>query len=228
MNSIFNRFPYLSSIIELNKSYPDTDIRKRFLQVLDIHGHHYEKYEKILDKIPDSERLKVLKKIRNATNKDSIFGWHQFSDVLTEIEGYQYLVDIGCTSVEIIVDQGCPDIKGLLSGEQVLLEAKQIHNSKEENQYLLESTIKPKARTVGIDIPPQLVQKILSTIEKAKSQLEGFPGSQTSKKIIYMKITPDLGVKLNNNLLGVFDKNMGMIKDNLESENILFEYEIRW
>lgn len=221
-------FPYLSSIINVNNKYLSDDIRSRLLNVLEIYGTYYIKYEKILVSMPEIERKKVLLKLSNASKKDPIFGWHQFSDVLTEIEGYQYLVEIGCTNIEIIMEQGCPDIKGQLKGQQILLEAKQIHNSKEESEYLVESATKMRARTVGIDIPRQLMQKIDATIKKAKSQLDGYNESQTSKKIIYMKIKPDLGVKLNNDLIGEFDEKIQIIKKELLSEKFILEYEIIW
>lgn len=223
-----NKFKYLSSIVDKDKDYPPTDIRSKLLNVLFVYGEFYKKYEDFLAKMPEQERKKFLLKLLNASKKNSIFGWHQFNDVLVEIEGYQYLVEIGCNDVEIIMEQGCPDIKGQLKGQQILLEAKQIHNSKEENEYLVESATKMRARNVGIDIPIELMQKINATIRKAKSQLDGYVGSQTSKKIIYMKIKPDLGVKLNNILLYKFNEKIKNIKKELLSEKFILNYQIIW
>lgn len=221
-------FPILSSLVSPGEVYSDDDLRSKFLVVLDVSGDFYLKYEKALSEMPTSERDYILQRLLSYTKRHKVLGWHQFYDVLVEVEAYQYLLDVGAKNVTFIKEKGCPDLEANMGNGTLLLEVKNIHNSLDESSYLIESVTNPKARTVGTDIPDGLINKINSDIEKAKSQLDSYKNNTNPKKGIYMVVHPDLGVKLNNDLWGEMDKLLEKKKNALQSKGYFFEPELRW
>lgn len=227
-NQIRLAFPILTSLVEEDIDYISDDLRSRFLWVLEIFGDHYVQYEKTLSKMPDSEKDYIFQKLSSYVKKHQILGWHQFYDVLVEVEAYQHLQDNGASNVSFIKEKKCPDLEATIGGNTILLEVKNIHNSLDESSYLIESAIKPKARTVGTEIPDGLKNKIDSDIAKAMSQLDSYKSKENPQKCIYMVIHPDLGVKLNNDLWGEMDNWLDNKKHELESSGYFFEPKLRW
>lgn len=227
-NQIRLAFPILTSLVEENTDYASDDLRSRLLWILEIFGNHYVQYEKTLSGMPDSDKDYIFQRLGSYVKKHQILGWHQFYDVLVEVEAYRHLLDKGASNVSFIKEKGCPDLEATISGNTILLEVKNIHNSLDESSCLIESAINPKARTVGTEIPDGLKNKINSDITKAISQLDSYKSRENPQKGIYVVIHPDLGVKLNNDLWDEMDNWLDNKKHGLESSGYFFEPKIRW
>jgi len=155
-------------------------------------------------------------------------GWSQFSDVLNEVEGFEFLIKQGCSDVMFITEDGSPDCHGQKNGKRTLLEAKQIHNSLDESEYLLRSAEQPKARWVSTVIPEPLIRKIDTHIEKAMGQLRNY-GKIGDELFIYLVIHLDVGVKLNNDLWDELDALLEEKAQELKLESgITLVWESRW
>ncbi len=194
------KFPIIYSLFEECKDYDAKDIRSKLKSALSFNKIYYSEIETSLKIMPIEQQKIALEKLKNTFIKDGLFGWHQFNDVFHEINGYQLLVDMGCTDVQFIMKKAQPDIEGKIDDVTYILEAKVIHNSKEENGYLLLSASKPSARAVSINIPEEFTTKLNKTLEKATQQLNNYNNSSTSVKIIFMKVKLDINIKLSDDL----------------------------
>lgn len=197
-------FPFFSSLIEDGKEYPDKDIRSIILHKIPYHPDIYLRYERVFAAMPPQQLEIVRKKLLDSVIRHPIMGWSQFTDVLNEVEGFEFLIKKGCSDVVFITEKGCPDCQGQRNGQRVVLEAKQIHNSLDESEYLLGSAEQPQARSVSTVIPQPLIRKIDFHIKKATEQLDKYK-EDGDELFIYLDLHLDVGVKLNNNLWGELD-----------------------
>ncbi|HME23089.1 MAG TPA: hypothetical protein VKI44_17455 [Acetobacteraceae bacterium] len=133
------------------------------------------------------KKLKPLLGRRHPTR-----GWQQLFDTINEARGYNFLLGAGCTCVEFIPEstvknQETPDLKVCDQSGLVICEVKTINISEVEADRRTQGHV----FTTKIHVDQGLLDKIASTIAKAKGQicayLEGGPG----KKIILMIINFD-------------------------------------
>lgn len=133
--------------------------------------------------------------------KGEFRGYSQLVDCLNEVKGYIYLKEQGYSNIEFIPESTneTPDIRAVSENQTVaLLEVKTIHPSDAEIGYLIENTERIKSgrclivRDVSPAIPDGLSNKLLSSIEKARSQLLNYEPDINARRIVYLIITLDI------------------------------------
>jgi len=129
------------------------------------------------------------------TAKDK-FGWpSQLFDRFHEARAYAFLKTEGYQLISWIPetsDQDTPDLCAVGPGGVVLLEAKRIHESDDENEYFMIPPDQKECREVLHAVSDQLKTKIYKTISKAKRQLSSYPTNKVYKRILYLAVRLDL------------------------------------
>ena len=203
--------------------WPETFPRLYTLYLASEHPHpdNYFEHENLqiaLQRRPPDEYLveleKVLCKLDTAawhefkcktapivTAKDH-WGWPmQLFDCFNEARGYAYLKAQGCSEIRFIPEthgQKRPDLCANGREGLVLLEAKRVRESEDENKYLKLPMKNKIARDVVHDLPEALKRKLLSTITRAKDQLYGYPEESVHERIVFLSVRLDLTCATND------------------------------
>jgi hypothetical protein len=131
------------------------------------------------------KKLKPLLGRRHPTR-----GWQQLFDTLNEARGYNFLLGAGCTCVEFIPEsplKETPDLKAYDQSALVICEVKTINISKVE----VDRRTQGHVFTTKDLVDQGLLDKIASTMAKAKGQICAYLEGRPGKKVIFMVINFD-------------------------------------
>jgi|GEM_PF-3811968 len=125
------------------------------------------------------------------------WGWHtQLIERFHEAKGYAFLKKQGYSEVHFIQEkpnQKTPDFCGKGSQGVVILEAKRIRDSDEENNYI---TMPPGgekvAQRVVRSLPAAFKEKLQDTIHRAKVQLDSPNVPAPNRRVLFLSIRLDL------------------------------------
>ncbi len=124
------------------------------------------------------------------------WGWpSQLFDRFHEARAYAFLKTEGYQEIRWIqetTDQYTPDLFAVGPSGMVLLEAKRIHESDDENEYSTIPLDQKNRREVLHALPDQLRTKICGTVSKANFQLSSYQASNVHRRIIYLAVRLDL------------------------------------
>jgi len=118
--------------------------------------------------------------------RDERRAWQGFIACLNEARGYIYLKSLGCNDIQFVPESTtpAPDLVGSLHGQKVYCEVKTLQISDTEID-------RREANDVGSTRPrlaPPFLNKVASTLERAKSQIGGLG---QSKGVILMVVNFD-------------------------------------
>jgi hypothetical protein len=118
--------------------------------------------------------------------------WHQLIETLNEARGYNYLKDIGCSSIKfipsaIINGVEAPDLKGELNNFSVLCEVKTINISDEEAYARRFGA----CRTITDQLGDGFFNKLMSDLLKAQRQMKAYDDGENIRRIAYVIIDFD-------------------------------------
>lgn len=120
-------------------------------------------------------------------------GWQQLVEILNEVRGYNFLMNLGCSFIEFIPEETIgkkPDLKGELNEEIILCEVKTYNPSEEENERRKELIAnKIKAFNVQDSLDPNFFNKLKNIIQSAKDQCVSF--NKNARRIVYININFD-------------------------------------
>lgn len=129
------------------------------------------------------------------TAKDK-WGWpSQLFDRYHEARAYAFLKTGGYQQICWIPetsDQVTPDLCAVGPDGTVLLEAKRIRESDEENEYFTIPPDQKEAKEVLQALSAPLRAKIRRTVSKAQHQLSSYPTNNVQKRIFYLAVRLDL------------------------------------
>jgi len=152
----------------------------------------YMKWENILSQL-DSVAFKhlVSKSKRNVTVCHKYRGWEQLFNCLNEAIGYIYLKEQEYNEIDFIDESNeeRPDLFAKSEKKSALLEVKTIRKSDID-------VLRDRAWKSIDEIPEGLKSKIISDVNKAKSQFDSF-GVEVNHKICYIIISLDLAIDMN-------------------------------
>ena len=117
-------------------------------------------------------------------------GWEQLFDVLGEARAYNLLRYSGATKLRFIprTDRKTPDLECQISSARVLCEVKTVNISDDEATYRANPT---GVRSISVTVAPALLNKLHSTIERAKDQLVSFDPKESATHMVYLNIAFD-------------------------------------
>jgi hypothetical protein len=126
------------------------------------------------------------------TRRDQNRGWHQLFTILNQARAYNYLRDIGCSTVQFIPratlkGEETPDLEAELNSLTVLCEVKTINISDEEAVARVDF----KARTTTGRLEPGFFNKMTSDIKKAKEQMDSYDPRTNVRRIVYLVVNFD-------------------------------------
>ncbi len=137
----------------------------------------------------------MKRSIPYVTAKDQ-WGWHsQLYERFHEARGYVFLKEQGCREVHFISEeqnQRTPDLYGKGYPGEVLLEAKRVRDSDDENKYLKKPIQQKHMRKIVHALPNPLKDKLNSTVQRAKDQLYGHNCVNDCRRILFLSIRLDL------------------------------------
>lgn len=123
-------------------------------------------------------------------------GWpSQLFDRFHEARAYAFLKAEECQQISWIPEtpgRETPDLCAVGPGGAVLVEAKRIRESDDENEYFMMPPHQKKCREVCHGISELLQTKICKTISKAQRQLSSYPADNVHRRILYLAIRLDL------------------------------------
>jgi hypothetical protein len=165
----------------------------------------YADIEKVLARLDSAAWEKLRKKaLPYVTANDPLRSYQQLFSTLNEARGYVFLADQGYERIEFIEPRPhktdkpeSPDLVARKSESTAILEVKTINES--------DDCLKPSApwRHGAVMVPPSLSEKfedkIDSTIQKARSQLNSYP-LRTDRKIVLLVSHFDHGQKTGEHL----------------------------
>jgi hypothetical protein len=119
--------------------------------------------------------------------RDPTRGWQQLFDTLNEAKGYNYLRRIGCKDIKFIPRANrenvqTPDLQGFLSSVRILCEVKTINVSDNEANRLASGGVGTTLRY----LEQPFLDKLVSVIRTAASQLLAFDKDLTNRRIAYV------------------------------------------
>lgn len=188
-------FPHFDSVTEKFCKIADNLNPEKYwyaLAKISIRSHPYLlRAERIIGAMPEEEKIKLAEKFQNIVKKAS--SWkktfdRQFLDILVEIYGFGYLLELGkiprfSVTPDIIADNG-----------NIGMECKNIWMSDIEQEYL-NSTIKSSQYIEARDVEEVLIfpnisnpfyNKVKDTLDIAEAQIKN-----CKHKIIYVNISLD-------------------------------------
>ena len=123
-------------------------------------------------------------------------GWQSAFDKLNQAKAYHYLVKIGCSDVRFVPAskkkrEKTPDLKGTMGSTIVLCEVKTINISNDEAKARSTSNI---VRSVTARLPENFFNKLTSTLETAKRQMDHYAPNGNVRRIAYVVINFDDGL----------------------------------
>jgi len=183
----------------------------------------YADIEKALARLDATAWEKLRKKaLPYVTTDDPLRSYQQLFNTLDEARGYIFLADQGYEQIEFIEPElrkknnpELPDLVARKSDSTAILEVKTINES--------DDCLKPTApwRHGAVIVPPSLSEKledkIDSTIQKARSQLNSYP-LRTDRKIVLLVSHFDHGQKTGGHLYLELEKFIAFrnMKDSVE------------
>ncbi len=125
-------------------------------------------------------------------NWDVKRGWQQLITILNQARAYNFLRNIGCSTVRFVpraTQEGnkTPDLEARSCGLRVLCEVKTINVSDKEASARHNGQV----RTTSDRLDTRFLNKVRSTLERAKAQIEAFENGEESKRIAFMVIDFD-------------------------------------
>ena len=126
------------------------------------------------------------------TARDAKRGWQALFDKLNEAKGYNYLVQIGCSSVKFIPRSSArghktPDLQGILDSTNVLCEVKTINISEVESACRNRGSV----RNTLLQLPVGFFSKLKSGLDTARNKMEVYRPGTGTMKIAYVIINYD-------------------------------------
>ena len=124
------------------------------------------------------------------------WGWFsQLFDRFHEARAYAFLKTEGCQQISWIPEtpgRETPDLCAVGPGGAVLVEAKRIRESDDENEYFTIPPDQKEAKEILHTLSDPLRAKIRNTVSKAQRQLFSYPADNAHKRILYLAIRLDL------------------------------------
>ncbi|WAL83550.1 hypothetical protein OYT13_03510 [Pandoraea sp. XJJ-1] len=146
-------------------------------------------------------------------------GWQQLIDVLNQARAYNYLTDLGCSDVRFVPRGGkeTPDLEGALDMLKVLCEAKTINISEDEANRRNTG----RSGCISDSLNEQFLNKLMSTLGKAKSQMETYDIGGNARRIAFLIINfDDSFAEYKVNYYRQIDQHLAL--DTLEGIDIVF------
>ena len=194
-------FPRLFELYQRsNKTDP-----KNYFNFRELYPCAFVDTEKTLARL-DAESWKMLlgKALPYVAVDDPIRGYQQLWSALDEARGYDYLADHGYERIEFIETKQTkkggpqsPDLVATKGDSTAILEVKTVNESSENLSP--NAPWRHGAITVRPDLAPEFKGKLVSTIERARIQLNSFP-DLTDRKIVLPVVRFDHGQKTGGHL----------------------------
>ncbi len=181
---------------------------------------YYINLEQVLNLMDSDAWSEFKKKTKPYVTVKDRWGWHtQIFERFHEARGYAFLKQQGYSKVHFIPEkpnQRTPDLWGTGNQGVALLEAKRIRDSDKENDELvmsMEQRIMPMYEGAS-SLPEALKEKLNSTAQVAKEQLNNYELENVSRRILFLSIRLDLNCATN------------MVKQQIEQYLSQFEADI--
>jgi hypothetical protein len=118
--------------------------------------------------------------------------WQPLFDTLNEAKAYNYLISIGCTSVQFIprsrrAGVRTPDLQAMSGKQMTVCEVKTINISKNEIERLRNGGV----GTTLLAVEDGLLNKLASDLRNAENQMSKFCSIDDARKIIYVIVNFD-------------------------------------
>ena len=194
-----SHFPKLFDLYQQSKK-DDPNNYFNFDELIPWSAPNFAEIEKTLSRL-DTESWKRLrtKALSYVSADDPHRRYQQLFDHLNEAKGYVFLADQGFAQIEFIEPKKnkkgasqSPDLFATKADSAALLEVKTINESKEN---LSPSALwRNEAVTVRQNLSDEFKNKIIATIEQARSQLDGY-SRPAGRKIVFLIVRFDHGQK---------------------------------
>ena len=197
-----SNFPRLFDLYQWsNKGDPKNYFNcKALLPIAYLGVESYAQLEKTLARL-DSAAWENLrdKALPYVTVDDPVRRYQQLFSALDEARGYAFLADEGYERIEFIKpnknkegDRKSPDLSATRGGLIAILEVKTFNES--DPSLGPDAPWRHEATKVRQDLSDEFKAKLVSTIEQARKQLNGWPHA-SDRKIVLLVVRFDIGQK---------------------------------
>jgi hypothetical protein len=173
---------------------------KEFFPIAYLGAQAYAELESYLARLDDPAWERLCKKaLPYVSVDDPTRRYQQLFSFLDEARGYAFLADEGYTHIEFVEQRGTkkntpksPDLFARKQDSTAILEVKTINES--DDSLAPDAPWRHVVVTVRAVLSDELKNKLLSTIEEGRNQLESYP-HLSDRKIIFLVVRLDHGQK---------------------------------
>jgi len=195
-----SNFPRLFDLYQWSNKGDPKNYFKELFPIAYLGWESYVHLEKTLGRL-DSAAWEQLrdKALPYVTADDARRRHQQLISTLDEARGYVFLADQGYDRIEFIKPKNnkkgqhqSPDLAAIKSGSTAILEVKTFNES--DPSLGPDAPWRHEATKVRQDLSDEFKAKLVSTIEQARKQLNGWPHA-SDRKIVLLVVRFDIGQK---------------------------------